>query len=358
VKRIMDNWPKVGIIVLNWNGWRYTVECLESLQRLMYPNYQAIVVDNGSTDDSLQKIKAWARGEILVESKFFNYDPTNKPIQWIEYDRATAEAGGVPKEEAKHEGLHSNRKLILVQSGENLGFAGGNNIGIQYALYRNTQYILLLNNDTVVLEDTLLSCMQVMRDRADIGVLGCELLNRDRTKQASTHKFPSLGTILRRTALMSNADDPTMGQSSYRYVEEYVKGAFLLLRTAALGEVGLFDEQFFMYSEEADLCWRMKQAGWRVVFYPGAAVFHLGGGSTGDSERMVNASKVNRLVSRLRFIRKHRRSVHYWVVRCSYLLYYVGRFLISCTLLRTADASVYATKIRAVLNLKYLQIEA
>jgi GT2 family glycosyltransferase len=71
-------WPQVAIIALNWNGWQDTIECLESLQRLIYPNYQVIVVDNGSTDGSMEKIKDWARGEIPVESKFFNYTPTEQ----------------------------------------------------------------------------------------------------------------------------------------------------------------------------------------------------------------------------------------------------------------------------------------
>lgn len=145
-----ETWPKVAIIVLNWNGWRDTIECLESLQRLTYPNYQIIVVDNGSTDDSVEEIKAWARGEIPVESKFFEYDPNAKPVQWVEYNRTAAEAGGKSSEEAKLQALPPNRKLVLIHTGENLGFAGGNNVAIRYALERGFEYIGLLNNDTVV----------------------------------------------------------------------------------------------------------------------------------------------------------------------------------------------------------------
>lgn len=84
-----DNTGRVFILVLNYNGWRDTVECLESVQRLTYPDYRIVVIDNGSTDGSVEKIKAWAAGELSVESKFFTYDPSTKPVRWIEYGRAT-----------------------------------------------------------------------------------------------------------------------------------------------------------------------------------------------------------------------------------------------------------------------------
>ena len=87
------NYPKVSIIILNWNGWKDTVECLESLYQITYPNYDVIVVDNGSEDESIEKIKRYCKGEIKVESKFFDYLPTNKPIKIIEYTREEAEAG-------------------------------------------------------------------------------------------------------------------------------------------------------------------------------------------------------------------------------------------------------------------------
>ena len=100
---MMRNSPNVYILILNYNGWRDTVECLESVQRLTYPNYRIVVIDNGSTDGSLDKIKAWAAGELPVESTFFTYNPTAKPVRWIEYDRVTAEADGLPELEAQIE---------------------------------------------------------------------------------------------------------------------------------------------------------------------------------------------------------------------------------------------------------------
>jgi GT2 family glycosyltransferase len=86
--------PKVSIIILNWNGWEDTIECLESLYQITYSNYDVIVVDNGSEDESIEKTKEYAEGKIRVESKFFEYSSENKPIKIIEYTREEAEAGG------------------------------------------------------------------------------------------------------------------------------------------------------------------------------------------------------------------------------------------------------------------------
>lgn len=125
----MNNWPKVAIIVLNWNGWRDTIECLESLQRITYPNYQIIVVDNGSTDDSVERIK----------------------------------------EKFPH--------LTLIEMGRNLGYAGGNNLGIKFALEWDPGYICILNNDVVVESQFLEPIIIAMESNSRIGITGGTLYN-------------------------------------------------------------------------------------------------------------------------------------------------------------------------------------
>ena len=115
--------PKISIITLNWNGWKDTIECLESLYQITYPNYDIIVVDNGSEDESIAKLEIYCEGEIKVESKFFEYSGENKPIKIIGYTREEAEAGGGKDNEVA--GLPSNRKLILIKNEKNYGFAEG-----------------------------------------------------------------------------------------------------------------------------------------------------------------------------------------------------------------------------------------
>lgn len=119
--------PRVSIIILNWNGWKDTIECLESLYQITYQNYDVIVVDNGSEDESLEMIREYCQGKIKVESKFFEYSGENKPIKIVEYAREEAESGGGKEKEI--EGLPSNRKLVIIKNEKNYGFAGDNNIG-------------------------------------------------------------------------------------------------------------------------------------------------------------------------------------------------------------------------------------
>lgn len=271
------NWPKVAIIVLNWNGWRDTIECLESLQRLTYPNYQVIVVDNGSTDGSVDKIKAWARGEIRVKSKFFEYDPSSKPVQWIEYDREAAEAGGIPEEETEIAELASNRRLVLIQTRENLGFAGGNNVGIKYALRASADWIMLLNNDTVVHVALLDSLVKVAEIRKNVGILGPKIYFYD-----NSIVIQSIGAKMNlwtgRGKLIGFGE---IDQGQYDQIRkvDWVSGAAIAVKCDVLLKIGLLDESFFLCYEENDLCHRARREGFEVLAVSESKVWHKGSAS-------------------------------------------------------------------------------
>ena len=120
----MEERPNVYIVVVNWNGWQHTVRCLDSLRKLEYPNYRVVTIDNGSTDGSAERIRA------------------------------------------------AHPDVELVESGRNLGFGGGSNIGIKLALDRGADYVWVLNNDIEVEPDTLTSLIAVARSRPGIGVVG------------------------------------------------------------------------------------------------------------------------------------------------------------------------------------------
>jgi GT2 family glycosyltransferase len=140
----MKEWPKVAIIVLNYNNWSDTIECLESVLRNDYDNYQVIVVDNNSPNNSMDYIKAWAEGKIDVwvnpknPLRRFSFPPGPKPIPYVYYTREEAEKGGNKDlEKALSERISTDittkYPLIFIQSGENLGYTGGNNVGIRNA---------------------------------------------------------------------------------------------------------------------------------------------------------------------------------------------------------------------------------
>jgi len=257
--------PKVSIIILNWNGWKDTIECLESLYQITYPNYEVIVVDNGSEDESIEKIKEYCEGKIEVESKFFEYSPENKPIKNIEYTREEAEAGSGKEKEI--ENVPSNKKLIIIKNEKNYGFAGGANIGMSYALKAlNTDYILLLNNDTVVDKKFLEELVKVAEGDEKIGFVGCKILYPNGEIQdtgAFIKPYIPYGVGVKNKVINTIKE------------VDYISGASLLVKREVIIKVGFMDEEFFpAYFEETDWCIRSKKEGYKIIYNPKAIVIH------------------------------------------------------------------------------------
>ncbi len=157
--------PKVTIIVLNWNNWGDTIECLESLFQIDYPCYNVILVDNGSDDDSVSRVEQYAQGELDVESDFFPFQKDNKPLDYVildkdQYDRADFEI--------KFQG-----NLYIIKNDRNYGFAEGNNVGIDFAQkYLKPEYIEILNNDIVVRNNYLDEMVKVISSDDKIAMVG------------------------------------------------------------------------------------------------------------------------------------------------------------------------------------------
>ncbi|MBV1729166.1 MAG: glycosyltransferase, partial [Methanobacterium sp.] len=138
------------MIILNWNSWDDTNECLESLYQIDYPNYEAVVIDNGSKDNSLEMIRKYAKKEIIPTSEFYNHIPNKEPINIIEYTREEMDATLDNDKESEIKDIDSNKKMVLIKSEKNYGFPEGCNIGMRYALKKGIKHFLLLNNDTVM----------------------------------------------------------------------------------------------------------------------------------------------------------------------------------------------------------------
>lgn len=303
------NASKVAIIILNWNGWKDTIECIESVFRIDYPNYQVIVVDNGSTDGSVESIKAWADGkqEVLTPDSthplyYLSHPPVQKPIPYIEYDRKTAEAGGLPeKEKLLYEKLPKDipHPMILIQTGDNLGFAGGNNVGIRYALAKDDfEYIWLLNNDTVI--DKVSPRMLVKKAEEEyLGAVGSKLLLYQYPEIMQTAGggkiFPWLGI----TKAISG-HRKVGGKPQKRL--DYISGTSLLIHLNVLKDVGLFDEHYFLYWEEVDWCLRAKQKNYILDYQEHSRVWHKIGSSM--SHISVLADYYNAM-STSYFLKKH-----------------------------------------------------
>jgi GT2 family glycosyltransferase len=278
--------PKVAIIILNWNGWKDTIECLESVFRNDYPNYQAIVIDNGSGDESIGKIESWAKGEQKLLTPEYghplyhlSHPAVPKPIPYIKYDRDKAEVGGLPKEEKLlYEKLPSciPHPMILIQAGNNLGFAGGNNVGMRYALARGDfKYIWLLNNDTVVDKDSL-SMLVKKAEEENLGAVGSKLLLYQYPGNMQT---AGGGKILPLLGITKAISGPAKAGIQFRKSLDYISGASLLMHLNVLKDVGLFDEHYFLYWEEVDWCLRVRQRNYALDYQEHSRVWHKLGSS-------------------------------------------------------------------------------
>lgn len=264
--------PKVYVILLNWQGWALTLECLESLLRQDYPSFQVIVCDNGSQDDSVERLRAWAAGhqEAPVSGEGFLRDlvspPVSKPLTMVEYDRAAAEAGGGSDD--------ADAQVILLHTGGNVGFAAGNNVGLRYLLARGDgEYAWILNNDTVVGPDTLGRMVEAAAGDPALGIVGAKLLYFDAPDVIQAAAGGGLVRWKGMTGLAGQGEHDR-GQCDGPVDLDYVHGASMLVRTRLCREVGLFDEAYFIYSEEVDWCIRAREAGWKLGYAPAARVWH------------------------------------------------------------------------------------
>jgi GT2 family glycosyltransferase len=268
--------PRVGIVLVNWNGWQDTLECLESVFRLSYPNFCVIVCDNASTDGSVARIREWARGDLLAgcaasEMRYLT-GAFPKPVPLIETMPGTDISC-------------STEKLILVQTGANRGFAGGSNVGIRLAIAAaDAEFVWLLNNDTVVDPEALSHLVRRMKERPDAGICGSTILYyyRPRVVQAlggSTYNrwFARIGHI---GCSLNAGELPDTKQ--VESLMRYVVGASMMVRTELFEKIGFLDERYFLYFEELDLATRAKGA-YELAYSRESVVYHKEGASIGTS---------------------------------------------------------------------------
>lgn len=278
---------RVYITLVNWNGWHDTLECLESLLLLDYPDFRILVCDNGSTDDSLQQIKAWAE---------------HRAVSFNEYRRIEAESGG---------NLTSDSVLTLIRNEENLGFAGGSNVGLRHSLARgNLGYCWLLNNDTIVEPDALTHLVARMEQEPCVGISGSTILlyhNRDRIQALGGGRYlPWIGLPWHFGRFArGGATIERQGRAESRM--NYVEGASMFVSSRFLAEIGLLSEDYFLYFEEVD--WAIRAKGlFKLGYAPQSVVYHKVGGSIGTSSNPARKSLVcdfYNIRNRILFARRH-----------------------------------------------------
>jgi len=271
----------ISVIVVNRNTRDILRKCLASvLAETAGISFEVIVVDNGSTDGSAEMVR------------------------------------------------HEFPQVTLIGNQDNRGFAAANNQGMRVARGR---YVLLLNSDTVVLDGAIQKTVAFADEHPEAAVVGCRVLNPDRSLQPTCFLFPSLPNMLLSTTYLYKLfpRNRFFGRERMTWWDrddvrevEVVTGCFMLVQREAIENVGLMDERFFMYAEETDWCYRFKRAGWMNLFCPGASIVHLGGGST-----RARADDMNIQLRRsiLQFMKKHRSALSYGAARLLTSLFYATR---------------------------------
>lgn len=222
--------PRVTTIILNWNGMMDTLECIESVRNLDYPDMRIVVVDNGSSDGSTNILR--------------------QRYPWI----------------------------TLLESKENLGFTGGNNLGIVKALEMGTDYVWLLNNDTIVERDVLRKMVQTIGNTPGIGIASPVICFND-----PPGKVQFCGSYIdweRKRIVKLKVGEPYPSNG----VSISLWGTALLIRRDVVEKVGFLNDKYFAYHEDEDYCMRVARAGYRAIVVPEARVFHKNSRSTGSND--------------------------------------------------------------------------
>jgi len=252
---------KVSIIILSWNTKKLLRQCVESILNNWKSGgenkglTEIIVVDNGSTDGSR---------EFLRDIELKKYRNIGK------------------NENSKSLNPYTPISFKMILNKRNLGFGAGNNQGMRLA---KGKYFLLLNSDTIVKNQAWLKMAEFMDRNPKVGVVGCRLLNPDGSWQPSCGYFPNLAVAF----LMLFAEHwlGSLVRFSPKKPKkvDWVMGAAMMIRPKVIEKAGLMDEGIFMYMDEVEWCWRIKKAGWKIMFWPGAEIIHLGGGSSPEGRK-------------------------------------------------------------------------
>lgn len=280
-------YPKVCIIVVSWNKKDCIKNCLKSLAKVSYPNYEIIVVDNASVDGSPEEIEST-----------FPY-------------------------------------VRLVRNRENLGYTGGNNVGIQYSIRKSADYIVLLNDDVIVSPSFLTEMIKAFESDRQIGMAGPKILcfpEKTRIYQpyGKINYYLQIGRLS-----LNRIVEPTK--------VDWVCGAALFVRTETIKKAGLLDTNFFLYFDEADFCERAKKAGYKIVYVPHSIVYHDISRSFSHGMNPVQLYYVTR--NELLFARKHLNLLVFFPL-------WIPRFILRLSKysMKTRDAEIAKAILRGFLD--------
>lgn len=268
----IESEARAAVIVLNWNGWKDTIECLASLAHLHHSSYCVIVVDNASNDDSFHQISAWVEDNVGIGGHY------NRFVKLKEDELAAFRSPLQPME------------ILLVKASVNGGYARGNNLGIHLAMQCGATHFWILNNDTVVHQDALCALERVVTNDPTVGIVGSVLLYYDDRTRIQAYGGATFDRYKARGSQIANGltfDAQTI-MSLSSAAPAYISGASTLVTDRFVKDVGVMEEGYFLYYEEIDWAIRSSKR-WRLAISPESLVYHKEGASIGTSTRSARS---------------------------------------------------------------------
>ena len=251
--------PKIIVVTINWNGFKDTNELIESLRKVSYNNFEIIIVDNNSLS--------------------------------IEIDKLNSIIG---------DNIH------LITLSENMGFAGGNNVGISAALERKADFILIINNDTIVESNFIEPLLEKFKLNSLVGIVAPQVNYYNDPKRI----WSAGGKISRiRGSGFADSDQLETKIKLTDKLVDFVSGCCMLVRSEVFQNVGIFDENFFLYTEDADFCFRVKKAGYKIYVNPNSVIYHKVSKSTKNNLKLLPLYYTTR--NRLYFSKKNFHKFHF-----------------------------------------------
>jgi len=290
--------PKLCIVLVNYKGYKDTIECIESILKSDYQNFQIIVIDNSPDYESVDQFKRWAISDVEVVTDYPNiiFPLASKPIEYIFLTQNQfEETTDVYRE-----------KLIIVKASENRGFAAANNIGARYVMKFDVfNYLWLLNNDTVLFTDSISNMLEpiIFPAYKYVGIIGVKQLyysnsNRIQACGAVYNKFWSLSKHIGEYEIDKGQYDHCIDTS------DYVVGASMLVSVDFLLDVGYMCEDYFLYYEEIDWAQRAKLKGYSIKIHQNAKILHKQGGTIGKFKTRSSLAEFSSIKSRILITRK------------------------------------------------------
>ncbi len=301
----------LAVLILNWNNWQDTIECLSSLKDQTFQDFDTIIIDNGSTDDSVIKIQNWINNNYKYNG--FIYE---------EYNRSDIANGKIATSNIAEQS--SPQKITMIMNGDNLGFAAGNNVGIKYAMQKDYEYFFLLNNDTTLDKRCFSNLMnESIENNIKVATVKICYYDKPQIVWNCGGKVNFLGKNKYFYAKEDASNCP-----SFNFKVGLVTGCALLIHKEIIREYGMLTERFFFGEEDWDFSLRMKKFGVEMYCIPSAIIYHKVGSTSVSffDQKLVSKAAIH-YINRFINLKDYYNPLYWTVWREMYLIYIYFLFL-------------------------------